>query len=470
MLCRGLATRDEAGHPHRLTGIQTDITDQKLAERQILKDAFRDALTGLPNRVLFLDRLERVAQSHLRYPNEYFAVLSIDLQPLLAGGVTADWDTLEPVLALAAQNLQKGLRQCDTLARIGRAEFAVLLGRIQDPADASSVLERLRRSAGCSYSFDDHEVFVSIQAGIAVADADTQNGQALFENAQTSKHSKQNIQPIRSVRKAPRDMDAKTLALVGDQLKEALLREDFRVQYLPWISLQTGRLVGFEALARWKRLSDDQLVGPDQFIVAAEKAALLPAIEAQIMSVACRKLHDWNKNFKKDPPLFVSVNICGAHFSTNGLLKSVQKSFALSNLPPETLWLECPEKDITQYIDQAAHIMDALTQKGVRWAVDDFDGNDGFLSVVPRLPVSCLKFNGDLFAQAHRDDDATRRARSMADRAKALGLQLAAKCIENKDQLELAKSWGFHYAQGFYISKPLDESAVWGLLSANPTW
>jgi EAL domain-containing protein (putative c-di-GMP-specific phosphodiesterase class I) len=203
---------------------------------------------------------------------------------------------------------------------------------------------------------------------------------------------------------------------------------------------------------------------------AAEKASLVPAIESQVMAVACRKIADWNKNLGKTPSLFVSVNICGAHFSAYSLPQSVQKAFTLSGLLPENLWLECPEKEISKYIDRAANIMGVLTKMGVRWSVDDFDGNDGFLAVVPRLPITCLKFNSETIAQSQQGDAPAKRSQSLVLRSKALGLQLAAKGIENRDQFELAKSWGFHYAQGYYFSRPLDESAAWGLLTANPSW
>jgi diguanylate cyclase (GGDEF)-like protein/PAS domain S-box-containing protein len=470
MLCRGLVFRGDSGNPHRLTGIQTDITEQKLAERHILKDAFRDALTGLPNRVLFLDRLDRVVQHHVRYPNEHFAIISIDIKPLLAGGVPVEWETLEPVLALASQNLQKGLRHCDTLARVGGSEFAVLLGRIQNPADAAKVLERLRLLAGRAYPFDDREVFVSIQAGIAVADNTTHDAQALFDNAQTAKQSKQTTHSTHANRKNVKDLDEKTLNLMAAKLKEAVQREDFRVQYLPWISLQTGQLAGFEALARWKRMTDEQIVGPEEFMAAAQKANLVPTIESQVMSVACRKITDWNKNFRKATPLFISVNICGEHFAAYSLPQSVQKAFTLSSLPPEQLILECPEHDIASHLERAPNIMSVLTQMGVRWAVDDFQGEDGFLAVVPRLPVSILKFTGQTISEAQQGDGLARHAQSLVSRAKALGFQLSAKGIENREQLDLAKSWGIHYAQGFYFSRPLDESEVWGLLTANPSW
>jgi len=469
MLCRGLAGRDEAGNPRRLTGIQTDITEQKLAERQLLKDAFRDHLTGLPNRVLFLDRLERVVQHHTRYPSEHLAVISLDLKPLLAGGIEAEWETLEPVLALAAQDLAKGLRSCDTLARVGASEFAVLLARIQEPGDAENVLERLKRLAGHSYLLDDQEVFVSIGAGLATADITTRDAESLFTSAQTARLSKHAAAPTVH-KKSHKGLDEKALSLLTQKLHEAIQREDFRVQYLPWISLQTGRLAGFEALARWKRVTDEQIVGPEEFMMAAEKAGLVPAIESQVMSVACRKLTDWNKHFKLTPALFLSVNICGPHFTAFSLPQSVQKSVNLSGLSPSTLILECPEREIARYIDRASNIMEVITKMGVQWAVDDFDGEDRFLSVVPRLPVSFLKLNHKILADAQQGDGPARHAQSLVTRAKALGLSLVAKGVENREQLELAKAWGLDYVQGFYFSKPLDESAAWGLLTANPSW
>lgn len=470
MLCRGLAFRDEAGNPCRLTGIQTDITLQKLAERQILKDAFRDALTGLPNRVLFLDRLERVVKHHLRYPQELFAVLSLDLKPLLSGGVEAEWETLEPVLALAVQNILQGLRQCDTLARVGASEFAVLLGRIQEPSDAPAVLERLRSLAGHAYPVDDREVFVSLSAGIAVSDESSKEAETVFELARTARQSTQNAPTPPIARKFYKDQDEKTLRFLGEKLQEAVQREDFRVQYLPWISLETGRLVGFEALARWKRVTDDQIVGPEEFMPAAERANLVPAIEAQVMSVACRKIVDWNKHFRTDPPLFLSVNVCGAHFSSQSLPQNVKKSLGLSGLSPTQLVLECPAADILRTIDRSALIMDQVTQLGVRWAVDDFDGDDKFLALAPRLPVTCLKFNRETLALAQQGDGPAKTAQALVARSRALGLRLAAKGVENRDQLEWAKQWGFQYAQGFYFSRPLNESAAWGLLTAQPAW
>jgi EAL domain-containing protein (putative c-di-GMP-specific phosphodiesterase class I) len=163
------------------------------------------------------------------------------------------------------------------------------------------------------------------------------------------------------------------------------------------------------------------------------------------------------------------VNICGPHFTAFSLPQSVQKSVNLSGLSPSTLILECPEREIARYIDRASNIMEVITKMGVQWAVDDFDGEDRFLSVVPRLPVSFLKLNHKILADAQQGDGPARHAQSLS-RAPRPGLEFGGQGCREPGTVGVGESLGIGYVQGFYFSKPLDESAAWGLLTANPSW
>ena len=393
MHCRGLAQRDSQGRPHRLSGFQIDITERKLAERHILKDAFRDSLTGLPNRALFLDRIDRVLQHHKRYPLEHFSVMSIELRPMLPGGATAHWEALEPVLALASQNLEKGLRACDTLGRIGGSEFAVLLGRVRDPQDAEKVLERLRLAAAHSYQLDGQEVYVSVDAGTVEGNPEFPDAPSILESARTSRLTKSTGTVSLPSRRMSSELDPESKKKLIARLEEAVQREDFRVQYLPWVSLEDGKLAGFEALVRWKRVLDEQVIAPGEFLKVAEESGLLKAIEAQVLSVACRKTQDWNKHFKPNPPLLLSVNIGGPHLVSAQLAEAVRKALEISGFLAPSLILEASEIDLKLHGAKVSGPMAALAKSGVRWAVDNFGMDDGFLSTLQRLPVSFLKLD-----------------------------------------------------------------------------
>ncbi len=407
---------------------------------------------------------------HKRHPTELFAVISLEVRPVLPGGVPGSWEALEPVLALASQALHKGLRACDTLGRVGGSEFAAVLGRIQDPKDCEIVLERLRLAAGHAYLLEDQEVYVSIQAGIAIGDASHPDAEAVLSAAEAARQGHAAAQPTVVTTSRHRELDPEARKTLAAHLREALQREDFRVQYLPWVSLETGNLFGFEALVRWKRLSDEQVVQPDEFLQVASEENMLSAIETQVMSVACRKSQDWNKQFRRAQPLLLSINICETHLASPALPAAVQKALALTGFPADHLVLELTETAIKKDTAVAATAMARLVKLGVRWAIDDFGSDPSFFSVIPRLPVSFLKVDRNVVAAASHGKEASNKARDIVAKARNLRIPVVAEGVEGKVHLDKVREWGCTYAQGFYFARPLDGSAAWGLLSANPQW
>ena len=313
VLCRGAAVRDQAGTATRLAGSLTDVTETKLA----------DSLTGLPNRLLFLDLVERAIKRGKRRPNPAFALLTLGLNRFNVVSDSLGPLTADRLLVAIARRLQSSLRPTDTvsrdepattLARLGGDEFNVLLDDIKDASDAMRVAERLRVALQEPFEVDGHQMFVSATAGIAISTTGYERPEDVLRDAAIAlnRAKDEGTSPCEIFDPAMRQRAVARLHLETD-LRHAIESQAFEVHYQPIVSLRTGRIAGFEALVRWRHPVRG-LVGPNEFIPIAEDTGLIRAITRLTLTESCRQMVEWQRRFGPEAPGVMCVNISSRLF------------------------------------------------------------------------------------------------------------------------------------------------------------
>ncbi|PYV40539.1 MAG: diguanylate cyclase, partial [Acidobacteria bacterium] len=371
MLSRGLLVRDASGNPVRMAGSLTDITEGKVA----------DPLTGLPNRLLFIDRLGRLLEHTKRRKDYLFAVLFLDLDGFKMVNDSLGHLIGDQLLVAVANRLVKCLRTTDTvtrledaftLARLGGDEFAVLLDRLNDPSDATRVAARLMKELTSPFYVDEKEVFTSVSIGIALSNATYEQPEDVLRDADTAMYRAKSLGKAR-YEVFDADMRANVLARLQleTDLRRALEREEFRNFYQPIVSLDSGRIVGFEALLRWQHPTRG-LLGPEEFISVAEETGLIRELGWWNLREACRQISDWKAQSDVYAHLTISVNLSVKQFLQPDLIGQMRSLLRELALPPETLKLEITESTVMADPLAAVEMLMQIKSLGILLAIDDF--------------------------------------------------------------------------------------------------
>ena len=465
MLVRGLAIRDPEGRASRFAGSLTDITENKVS----------DALTGLPNRILFLDRLERAIDRRRRHPESLYAVLFLDLDRFKVVNDSLGHMIGDLLLVAIARRLQQSLRSADrrgqpandhTIARLGGDEFTVLLEDISQMGDAMRVANRLQKTLAQPFTLDGHEVFTSASIGIAVGTREYENAQAVLRDADTALYrakasGKARFEVFDS---AMRDEAVARMRLDTD-LRRATEREDFQLYYQPIVSLQQGEIRGFEALIRWRHC-DRGLVQPSDFIPVAEETGLILPIGWWALREACQQVAVWQKAFPVDPPLTMAVNLSGKQFLQMDLVRHITHIVADTGIPPSSLKLEITESTIIEDTEAVIELLLQLKALGITIAIDDFGTGYSSLSYLHRLPIDALKIDRS-FVNA-MTTEGSEIVRAIVGLAHNLGLDVIAEGVESAAQLQQLRALGCEYGQGYLFSRPVDGSQAQTLLAQTP--
>jgi PAS domain S-box-containing protein len=464
-----------------LVVVNRDITERKRAEERLAHQSFHDSLTGLPNRALFLDRLQQALTLSRRHLDFKFAVLFIDIDEFKVFNDSLGHAAGDSLLMQIAQRLTVSLRRVDTisrphvgedaesligestLARPGGDEFTVLLEELHGPSEAIRVAERIQRRLAIPFDFSSQEIVLSVSVGIAFSNPDATDAQDILRDAEIAMYRAKSTGKARCevFDHAMHAGAIKRLQLETD-LRKALELNQYRVYYQPIVSLRTGQIMGFEALSRWQR--PEGLVMPGEFIAVADESGIILPINRQLLDDACRQLRIWQALFPSDPPLTVNVNIAPKQFAQPDLASQIGKTLQETGLDPCCLNLEITETIAMADADRSAVVLAELKALGVRLDIDDFGTGYSSLSRLQRFPVDTLKIDRSFISCMDTDVETREIVRIIIMLAHGLRLNVVAEGVETQGQADMLKDMGCELAQGYLYSRPTPVEIIERLL------
>jgi diguanylate cyclase (GGDEF)-like protein/PAS domain S-box-containing protein len=464
MLSRGLAVLDSNRLLYRMTGSLTDVTEQKHAEKQLLHNAFHDALTGLPNRALFMDRLEHCLGETKKGEGYGFGVLFLDLDRFKVVNDSLGHQIGDQLLVATARRLESCLRPGDIVARLGGDEFAIILDRVRHVSDATQAAERIRERLASPFNLSGHEVFISASIGIALNQTASEAPDEILRNADTAMYRAKD-QGRGCFELFDKGMHARNAALsqLETGLRKALARDEFRVHYQPIISLENWRINGFEALLRWEH-PEHGYISPLKFIPVAEESGLIIQIGQWVLREACQQLRVWQEQFPSEPPLSISVNLSGKQFSQPDLIDCISQILEETGLDAGSLKIEITESAIIENIDAAAMMLKRIKALGVRLSLDDFGTGYSSLSYLHRFPIDTLKIDRSFVSRINLPKNAE-IVKTILTLASNLGMDVVAEGVETREQVLQLTGLNCEYVQGYLLSKPIDGRAMRELIS-----
>lgn len=461
LLNRGLAARDPDGKTRRMAGSQTDITSRKVAEEQLLYDAFHDALTGLPNRALFLDRLEHVIASAKRRPAHIYGVLFMDLDRFKVINDSLGHSIGDKLLIEVGMRLKTCLRPGDTVARLGGDEFAILLDGIADAPDAEDITRRIEQILASPYTIQGHEVVTGQSIGIALRSDRYEWPEQILRDADIAMYE------AKSKGRARHEFfDSRMHAGIIDRLQlESDLRiavehqDGFVLHYQPIISLKDRQLIGFEALVRWNHRTRG-MIYPLEFIPLAEETGMIVPLSDWILREACSQISIWHRKYPMQQPLRMSVNVSSRLLLLPSFVDSVTRVLREHNLDPGTLAIEVTESMLMEHTNAALDSMARLQEAGVHIHIDDFGTGYSSLSYLHSFPVNALKIDRSFIERMSPDNENQEIVRTIIALAQSLKLDVIAEGVELDHQLSAITGLNCHYGQGYLFSKPLSADNI----------
>ena len=470
VLTRGLAVRDATGKAVRAAGSQTDITQRKAAEDRLLHDAFHDALTGLPNRALLLDRLSHSLLRMKRRPDYRFAVLFLDLDSFKVVNDSLGHQTGDQLLIALSRRLEECMREGDTVARLGGDEFIILLDDVEDPRDVLNLAARALQDLQAPFTLNGHELVTTASIGITMSGPNYDSAEVLLRDADIAMYqAKARGKADFVVFDEAMHTNAVTRMKLEADLRQAVLRQEFRLVYQPIISLLTGKVSGFEALIRWDH-AERGIVYPDEFIPLAEETKLILPMGLWVLREAAEQLKRWQETRPIHPPLSISVNLSCRQFFQPDLVYQIEHILLATGLDPRCLRLEITESAIMEQIETALAALAKLKALGIRLAIDDFGKGYSSLSYLHQFPCDVLKIDRSFIARMGAGGENTEIVRTIVSLAQSLGLDVVAEGVETLDQLAHLRDLGCHHGQGYLFAKPLAPEAAWEFLTYTPQW
>ena len=434
MLSRGLAIRDAAGRATRMAGSQTDVTIRKQVEEQLLRDALHDGLTGLPNRALFTDRLERSIARCGRDKAHRFAVLFLDVDRFKLLNDSLGHNAGDALLIAFSKRLLTCIRTGDTVARLGGDEFTILLDDPREPHDAATVADRIQKALKPSFNLDAHEVFVAASIGIATSDTGYTRPQDVLRDADTAMYRAKALGKGRyQIFNEGMHTRAVHALKMENDLWCALERAEFELHYQPILNVNNRSLGGFEALIRW-RDPEAGLIAPGEFIPVAEETGLILPIGHWVLEEACRQTAAWHRMFPAHP-VDINVNLSGRQFSQDDLVEQVMAVLESTGLPARHLILEITESVVMENPDATVAMLGRLKALGVQLNIDDFGTGYSSLAYLQKFPVDAMKIDRSFIASMSGDAENGEIVRTIVSLAHNLKMKVTAEGIETADQL-----------------------------------
>lgn len=455
MLARGVAMRREDGTAYRMAGSQSDITDQKHAEERLIHDALHDALTGLPNRTLLIDRLGQALARMKRNPEAGFAMAVLNLDRFRMVNESMGHGAGDDLLLAVSRRLENQLDPGDTLARLGADNFAILMEETPSEKTARTSVARVKRTIAQPFRLAGREVFTSASVGIVMGESEYPTPGDLLRDAELA------------VSKAKLDGKGKTetfystlrheavgLMEAETDLRKAIEEERVVPFYQPVVDLNTGRIIGFEALARILH-PEKGVIPPSEFIQIAEETGLIVPMCEQMLSLACAQTGAWQEVFGLEGKLSVSVNLSARNLSDENLYGMLEQVLADSGLPPGSLRVEITESLIMSNPELMEQTLERLKTLDLCLSLDDFGTGYSSLSHLQRFPLDTLKIDRSFVARMVSEARDQELVRIIVMLAHTMGLDVVAEGVETAEHAEALRELKCEYAQGFYYAAPL---------------
>ncbi|MBA4143250.1 MAG: EAL domain-containing protein [Nitrosospira sp.] len=451
--------KDSAGNIIAASKVARDITQRKESQERIRYLAHYDSLTGLPNRALLADRMRIAIGNAARYSYR-LALLFVDLDRFKLVNDSLGHDVGDKLLKIVAERMQSVGRQTDTISRVGGDEFIVLLSQIANAEDAARIAEKLIAALSQPYTIEEHELVVTASVGISIYPDSGKDTGTLLRNADASMYSAKEAGRNR-YHFYSEDLTSgasERLNLERD-LRGAVEREEVFVVYQPQIELATGRVIGAEALMRWRNPKRG-LVSPASFIPLAEDTGLILSLGEHILRESCLQARQWRDSGAK---VIVAVNVSAVQFRQKNFTGVVLGVLADTGLPPKCLELEVTESVVMQGVESVVHKMRILDNHGIKVAIDDFGTGYSSLSYLRQFPVDRLKIDQSFIRDLPDNTDATAIVCAIVGMGRSLGLRVIAEGVETEAQANFLQSIGCEEGQGYLYAKPMEANdfKVW---------
>lgn len=454
VLARAVAVRGSSGRATRISGSLTDVTHARS----------RDPLTGLPNRVLYQDRLER-AFARTRRDKQYgFAVLFLDLDRFKVINDSLGHLAGDQLLVGIARRLENCIRGVDSVARLGGDEFTILLDGVTDPNEAIKVAERVHQELKRPFELDGRAVYSGTSVGIAMYRPEYKRPEEIIRDADTAMYRAKSAGRARyQIFDQQMHDEAMTLLQLESQLREAVQRKELRVVYQPVLRLRDGTLVGFEALVRWHHPTLG-LITPDRFIALAEETGIIQQIDHWVLSTAAAQLGSWQASYPSAAPLYCAVNASKRQVDRPDFVEQTLAAIDSAGISRSAIALEITEGLIFEDPERVCAILKRLREKGVRVVMDDFGTGFSSLSYLHRLPLTGLKVDRSFVARLDDSGSGAETVKAIAALAHGFNLNLTAEGVETQEQEAQLRAIGCETAQGYLFSRPVEPAEIEAML------
>lgn len=451
----------------RCIGTLTDVTDVKRTEDRLLNDAVYDAVTGLPNRALFMDRLNRALQAESPVARGDIHVAIIDIDRFKMMNDALGHEAGDSLLSVIGRRLSSTIGPTDTVARLPGDQFAILFAgsASRDPVEFT---ENLRRAVARPIMLDDQEIFMTGSIGVARHQEDATSAEQMMKDAAIALYEakRQGADSIMVFRSSMRD-DRAELVVLESELRRAIERNEIEVHYQPIARLADMNLAGFEALVRWRHPVLG-LLSPESFIGLAEQTGMIHDIGRAVINEAARQLGIWQRSFRPAEPVFVAVNVSSAQLIDTSIIDDIKLVLHREGVHRQSLKIEITESLVMQFPERAAQILARFKEMGVGLACDDFGTGYSSLSTLRKLPFDTLKVDRSFIEVDAGDERATIILQAILAMAHALGLTVVAEGIENQEQVDRLGELNCDLGQGFFIGPPMTARQVNEALAGLP--
>ena len=446
-----------------------DISDRKKAEELIHHAAFHDALTGLPNRTLFSDRLSMAVERAKRSPDYEYAVIFVDLDRFKIVNDSLGHSQGDKLLVDLAKRLQSSVRSIDTVARLGGDEFAILMDGVSSIDDATFLAERIQACLNEPFNLDGHHFVSTASMGIAYSKTGYNKPEDVLRDADTAMYlAKSSGKARHQVFNNSMHTSVVHALTIENELRLALEREEIQPYFQPILDLRTGDIVGFEALARWLH-PERGLISPADFVPLAEETGLIVPIGLSILSQSCKQLAKWQEEYDA-PQLSVSVNLSGKQLHEAKLFDNITNVLIEAKLMPGALKMEITESVVMADTELSVQMIMKLKDIGVQISIDDFGTGYSSLSYLHKIPFDVLKIDRTFVSRMLMDKESRSIVKTITTLASELEKSVIAEGIEEAEQQVMLVEMGCQFGQGYLYSKPIDALSAGQLLASDSPW